>query len=76
MSRGYFAVGIYGCKTPENVGTLWRSATLYRAAFVFTVGARYRRFQASDTAKTPNHTPLFHFKDLADLGDFIDPDRP
>ena len=66
MSRGYFAVGICGGKTPENLGTLWRSASLYGAAFVFTVGKRYRA-QACDTPNTPRHTPLFHFSDLDDL---------
>ena len=67
MSRGYFAVGIYGCKTEVNVGTLWRSASLYGAAFVFTVGHRYQRRQASDTMHTARHTPLLHFADMADL---------
>ena len=66
MSRGYFAIGIYQGKTESNVGTLWRTASLYDAAFVFTVGARYKR-QASDTPKTPLHTPLFHFDTVADL---------
>jgi tRNA G18 (ribose-2'-O)-methylase SpoU len=70
MSRGYYAVGIYQSKTEANVGTLWRSATLYGAAFVFTVGRRYRR-QASDTPKTPMHTPLFHFDTLTDLTDHL-----
>lgn len=64
--RGYFGVGIYGCKTEANIGSLLRAANLYDAAFVFTVGARYRR-QASDTPNTPLHTPLFHFAGLDDL---------
>lgn len=67
MGRGYFAVGIIGGKTPANLGTLWRSASLYDAAFVFTVGKRYGRRQSSDTTKTDLHTPLFHFADLDDL---------
>lgn len=64
--RGFFAVGICGNKTPENLGTLWRSGSLYGAAFVFTVGRRYPK-QASDTTNTPRHTPLFHFADIDDL---------
>jgi tRNA G18 (ribose-2'-O)-methylase SpoU len=64
--RGYFAIGIYGCKTEANIGTLWRSATLYGAAFVFTVGHRYQR-QASDTPNTPLHTPLIQFATIDDL---------
>lgn len=66
MTCGFFAVGIWHPKHENNVGTLWRSATLYDAAFVFTVGARYRR-QASDTPNTPAHIPLFHYTDVDDL---------
>ena len=75
MSRGYFAVGIYRTKTEANVGTLWRSAHLYGAAFVFTVGRRYKH-QASDTPKTIQHTPLFHFPDITDLLDHLPTGAP
>ena len=63
---GYFAIGIMHGKTPQNIGTLWRSAEIFGAAFVFTVGARYK-MQASDTAKTYRKVPLFNFATLADL---------
>jgi tRNA G18 (ribose-2'-O)-methylase SpoU len=66
VSRGFFAIGIEHTKTPQNIGTLWRSANLYGAAFVFTVGARYSR-QSSDTMATPRHIPLLHFTSIADL---------
>ncbi|MGQ4513630.1 TrmH family RNA methyltransferase [Streptomyces sp. DW26H14] len=65
-TRGFFAVGIYHPKRDINVGGLWRAATLYGAAYVFTVGARYNR-QATDTPKTPLHTPLHHYADMDDL---------
>jgi tRNA G18 (ribose-2'-O)-methylase SpoU len=61
--RGFFGVGIVNGKTEANIGTLWRSATLYQASFIFTVGRRYHR-QASDTPNTPMHTPLFEFADM------------
>jgi tRNA G18 (ribose-2'-O)-methylase SpoU len=64
--RGFFAVGIWHPKSEVNVGSLWRSASLFGAAYVFTVGRRYRR-QASDTPGTPARTPLLHFTDLDDL---------
>lgn len=64
--RGYFGIGIEHTKTESNVGTLLRSATVFGAAFVFTVGRRYRS-QASDTTCTPRHTPLFHYEDIDDL---------
>lgn len=66
MSRGFFAVGVYHPKTEANIGTLLRTAYLYDAAFVFTVGRRYRP-QASDTPKTPRQIPLFHFDTIDDL---------
>jgi tRNA G18 (ribose-2'-O)-methylase SpoU len=67
VSRGFFAIGVVNTKVEANVGTLLRSADLYDAAFVFTVGRRYRPHAASDTSKTPLHRPLFHFDDLDDL---------
>ena len=70
MSRGYFGIGVYHPKTEVNVGTLWRSAHLFGAAFVFTVGRRYSR-QATDTPKTTRHTPLFHFPDVDDLREHL-----
>lgn len=66
MTRGYFGVAIWHPKHETNVGGLWRAATLYDAAFVCTVGARYRH-QASDTPHTPRHTPLYHYADIDDL---------
>lgn len=66
MTRGYFAVGIYHGKAEVNTGTLWRTAHLYDAAFIFTVGRRYT-MQASDTPKTRFHTPLFHYDTIEDL---------
>lgn len=70
MTRGFWAIGVYHTKTEVNVGTLWRTAHLYGAAFVFTVGKRYQR-QSSDTPKTPLHTPLFHYADVEDLLDHL-----
>lgn len=64
--RGYCGIGIYGSKTPANVGTLWRSAGNMGAAFIFTVGKRYPK-QASDTIKAWKHTPLFEWADFDDL---------
>ncbi len=64
--RGFFAIGIYHPKREVNVGSLFRSAVLYGASFVFTIGERYQR-QSSDTGKTGLHTPLFHFADIEDV---------
>ena len=66
MNKGYVAIGIYGSKTPINLGTLWRTANLYDASLIFTVGKRYKN-QPSDTMKTNKHIPLLHFNTIEEL---------
>ena len=61
---GYFEVGIYRAKTPQNVGTLWRSAYQLGAAGIFTIGHRYGH-QVSDTLNTPHNIPLRQHDDWA-----------
>lgn len=61
--RGYFAVGIYHPKKEVNIGSLWRTANILGAAFIFTVGRRYSP-QTSDTVKSWRHVPLFNFDTL------------
>lgn len=58
--RGYFGIGIQNTKNEINVGTLWRSAAIMGASFIFTIGKRYKR-QASDTQKAWRHIPLLHY---------------
>jgi tRNA G18 (ribose-2'-O)-methylase SpoU len=65
--RGYFEIGIFHGKTPENVGTLWRSAYQMGAAGIFTIGRRYPK-QASDTVQAYRHIPL---RDYATFDDFL-----
>jgi len=64
--RGYFGIGIENGKTLSNLGTLWRSANILDASFIFTTGKRYAA-QASDTLKTPRHIPLNHYTDFSDM---------
>lgn len=64
--RGYFGIGIENGKTPTNLGTLWRSANIFGASFLFTTGKRYNK-QCSDTLATPKHIPLTHYCDFADM---------
>lgn len=66
ISRGYFGIGILNGKEPANIGTLWRSAGILGADFIFTIGERYKH-QATDTARTPKHIPLYHYKDTRDF---------
>ena len=64
--RGYFGIGIYRPKTEMNIGTLWRSAFLFGASFIFVIGKRYRK-QPNDTPNTELHVPLFEYKDWEDF---------
>lgn len=58
--RGYFGIGIENTKTEMNIGTLWRSAHIMGASFIFTIGKRYKK-QPSDTMKTWRSIPLYHY---------------
>lgn len=69
-TTGFFGIGVYHPKTESNIGTLMRTAFLYKASFVYTIGARYRR-QASDTPNTAANVPLFHFETVDDLVDHL-----
>lgn len=64
--RGFFGIGIWHPKTSVNVGTLWRSAHNFGAAFLYTVGHRYDG-QPSDTTKASRHVPLLAFSTIDDL---------
>ncbi len=64
--RGYFGIGIYKPKTPENIGILWRSAHNFGASFIFTIGHRYRQ-QPTDTTKAWKSVPLYEYSKLEEL---------
>ena len=63
-NRGFYEIGIIGNKTPDNLGTLWRSACIMGAAGIFTIGRRYPRRQSCDTMNTPKHVPLREYDDF------------
>lgn len=59
----YFGIGIYQPRTAENVGTLWRTALVFGASFIFLIDAKYKK-QRSDVFKTWSKIPLFQFETL------------
>lgn len=61
MKKGYFGIGIINPKTEMNVGSLWRSAVIFNAAFIFVIGKRYKR-QASDTSNASTKIPLYQYQ--------------
>lgn len=60
---GYSAIGILYHKRSYNIGTLWRSAYILGASYIFTVGTKYKK-QTSDVLKTWSRIPLFHYDDF------------
>ena len=61
--KGYYGIGIYHSKNILNIGTLWRTANVFGAAFIFTIGRRYKQ-QSSDTMNTPQTIPLYEYVDF------------
>jgi tRNA G18 (ribose-2'-O)-methylase SpoU len=61
--RGYFGIGIENVKSTKNLGTVWRSAQIMGADFMFVIGERYECMK-TDTMKTWKHIPLFYFKTI------------
>jgi tRNA G18 (ribose-2'-O)-methylase SpoU len=61
--RGYFGIGIENVKTTRNLGTVWRSAQIMGADFMFVIGERYE-YMITDTMKSWKHIPLFYFKTI------------
>ena len=64
--RGFFGIGIQNTKTEQNIGTLWRSASIMGASFIFTIGKRYKK-QSSDTMASWKHIPLYNYDTFEDF---------
>jgi tRNA G18 (ribose-2'-O)-methylase SpoU len=64
--EGYHAIGIYKHKTEHNIGTLWRSAYILGASYIFTVGKKYKK-QTSDVVRSWARIPLFTYDTFEDL---------
>lgn len=64
--QGFFAIGIFKHKTEHNVGTLWRSAFVLGASYIFTVGKKYKK-QTSDVVRAWSRIPLFYYPEMEDL---------
>lgn len=65
---GFFGIGILNNCDEVNIGTLWRSAYILGASFIFTVDKKYKH-QGSDVTKAWTRIPLYHFKTFEELKD-------
>lgn len=66
--KGYFGIGCLNMKTSMNYGTLFRTAQVFGADFIFLIGSRFKT-QATDTMKSWKHIPTFTYKDFADFNE-------
>lgn len=62
----YFGIGILQHKRGHNIGTLWRTAHILGASYIFTIGKSYKK-QTSDVLKSWREIPLFHYDDFDDF---------
>lgn len=61
--ESFFGIGVYQPKTYHNIGTLWRSALILGAKFIFIVDGKYKS-QTSDTQKTWSKIPFYRYRDF------------
>ena len=66
QKSGYFGIGVFNMKNPLNYGTLFRTAQVFRADFIFLIGKRFKP-QVSDTMKSYKHIPLYQYKTFEDF---------
>lgn len=64
--KGFFGIGCINMKNSLNYGTLFRTAQIFNADFIFVIGNRFKQ-QSSDTMKSWRHLPTFHYKDFDDF---------
>lgn len=58
-SEGFFGIGIYHPENKENLGSLWRSAYIMGASFIFTIGKSKFIKESSDVTHAWNKIPLY-----------------
>ncbi len=63
---GFFGIGILNNTDEINIGTLWRSAYILGASFIFTVGMKYK-LEGSDVTKSWTRIPLYHYQTFDEL---------
>ncbi len=64
--NGYFGIGCLNMKTSMNYGTLFRTAQIFEADFIFLISSRFKK-QSSDTMKSWRHLPLFIYTNFEDF---------
>ncbi len=63
---GFYGIGILNNQDAVNLGTLWRSAFILGASFIFTIDKKYKR-QSSDVTKAWSKIPLYNYATFEDF---------
>lgn len=63
---GFYGIGILANNNADNIGTLWRSAYILGASFIFTIDKKYKK-QGSDITRAWSKIPLYHYETFEDL---------
>lgn len=64
--RGFYGVGVFMPKTEHNYWSLFRTAQILDADFLFVIGPRFK-VHAADTMASYRHIPTFSFWDFKDF---------
>lgn len=63
---GYYGIGIVHGKSEFNYWSLYRTAHILGAKFLFIIGKRFK-IHSADTSKSYLHIPVFHYEDFDDF---------
>ena len=63
QNKGFFGIGVMQLQTGANLGTLWRSAYILGASFIYTIDHRYKH-QSSDVQHSWAKIPLYQYEDF------------
>jgi tRNA G18 (ribose-2'-O)-methylase SpoU len=63
---GYFGIGIECCKTWTNYGTLWRTAKILGASYVFLIGKKFQK-SFTDPQKSWRSLPVYSYETFDDF---------
>lgn len=66
--NGYFGIGCLNMKTSMNYGSLFRTAQVFGADFIFLIGCRFKQ-QSTDTMKSSRHMPVYEYKNFKDFNE-------
>jgi tRNA G18 (ribose-2'-O)-methylase SpoU len=66
QDNGFFGIGILSGISEPNLGTLWRSAYILGASFIFTVDKKYKS-KGGDVTSAWTKIPLYHYDSFDDL---------